>query len=367
MSAREDSEYSSPDSDSSSSDSSQSDVENTVQELQSNSEVFYGDMSDGRRRKKKADPKQWKKNLNKRLRMEGRAYLGYDAPRGEKVQHNKNRPERSMGPPCTSDFCNKSAVRRCDEFTEDNRNNVFEAFWKSMDWSQRKSYVGNNVTVVSKKRVTTSDPSRRGGTLKYYLPLTKEDNMTEKIPVCRKMFINTLCLGTFTVQSWAKKSRSGIIPSRENECGSRNITPREGRTAQDVIINEFFDSIPKLPSHYNRKDTSKLFIELIFRNKSHLYQVYKQFCYDKNSRPFSIKKFDIIFSNKNIAIHKLNKDMCDTCLTYQNGNLCEDDYQQHISRKNSARQEKEKDKRDALERKCIVLNVDLQAVKCVRF
>jgi hypothetical protein len=113
--------------------------------------------------------------------MEGKAYLGYVAPKGEKVQHNKNRPERSMGPPCTSDFCKNSAVRRCDEFTEGNRNNIFEAFWQTIDWSQRKIYVGNNVTVVAKKRVTTSGPSRRGGTLKYYLPLTKEDNVTEKI------------------------------------------------------------------------------------------------------------------------------------------------------------------------------------------
>lgn len=367
MSAKEDSgsEYLAPESDSSSSDSSLSDVENTINELQSNSEVFHGDMSEGRRRRKKADPEQWKKNLNKRLRMEGKAYLGYDAPKGEKIQHNKNRPERSMGPPCTSDFCKKSAVRRCDEFTENNRNHIFESFWKTMDWSQRKIYVGNNVTVVGKKRVTTSGPSRRGGTLKYYLPLTREDNTSERIPVCRKMFVNTLCLGTFTVQSWAKKSRSGILPSRENECRARNITPR--RTAQDVIINEFFDSIPKLPSHYNRKDTSKLFIEPIFRNKSHLYQVYKQFCNGKNSQPFSIKKFDVVFSNKNIAIHQLKKDMCDTCMTYQIGNLSEHDYQQHISRKNTARQEKEKDKKDALEHKYIVLNVDLQAVKVCPF
>ncbi|PZC71478.1 hypothetical protein B5X24_HaOG213341 [Helicoverpa armigera] len=69
--------YSPDNADSSSSDSSLSDVENTVTETQharnlEDTEGFYGGMSAGRRRRKKAEPGQWKKNLNKILRMEGR-------------------------------------------------------------------------------------------------------------------------------------------------------------------------------------------------------------------------------------------------------------------------------------------------------
>ena len=43
-------------------------------------------MSEGRKRRHRADKNGWKKNQNKKLRMKGKEYLGYTKPKG-KLDH----------------------------------------------------------------------------------------------------------------------------------------------------------------------------------------------------------------------------------------------------------------------------------------
>lgn len=80
-----------------------------------------------------------------------------------------------------------------------------------------------------------------------------------------------------------------------------------------------------------------------------------------------MKNFNSMFKEKNLAIHQLKKDMCDTCKGFKTGNVTEFDYQAHLIRKDNARAEKARDKLEASEGKCIVLTVDLQAVKVCPF
>lgn len=59
--------------------------------------------------------------------------------------------------------------------------------------------------------------------------------------------------------------------------------------------------------------------------------------------------------------------MCDTCSSYNTGNLNETDYQTHINLKNRARKEKEDDKKKAAAGEFILLTMDLEAVKVCPF
>ncbi|CAB3229552.1 unnamed protein product [Arctia plantaginis] len=45
--------------------------------------VFHGNIDEGRKRKSRSDPSQWKKNKNKKLRMSGKEYLGFTKPKSE--------------------------------------------------------------------------------------------------------------------------------------------------------------------------------------------------------------------------------------------------------------------------------------------
>lgn len=328
------------------------------------SPVHFGDMNEGQRRQRKAQPETWKKNLSKQLRMEGKEYNGYERPRGEKVRNIIRRP-RALGPRCVSDFCTKSKIRSCADISEEDRQSIFQKFWTEMDWHQRKVYVANNVTFQGKAR-QTSENSRRSGTYVYFLPIhNPTENTSIKKRVCREMFLQTLCLGSFSVQNWAKKGRCGMHPSEKNINRRRARVPLFQRRTE--VLNSFLNQLPKMPSHYNRQNTSKVYLEPIYRNAAHLYITYKQFCVEKEEQPYARNKFHTEVKSRNIAIHTIKKDMCDICVGHQTGNVTDEDFHTHQLKKNRARQEKQFDKSEALKGNCIVLTMDLQAVKVCPF
>lgn len=153
--------------------------------------------------------------------------------------------------------------------------------------------------LVSRKdttRKTSNQESRREDTLDYFLPMNEGQNLQ----VCRTTFLNTLCLGSFTVQSWVKKSRDRVIPCREIQNTIRIQTPRS-RTQQKILTaRNFLDNIPKLPSHYARKETSKLYLEPIYRSPSDLYKQYKELCIENEEPVLSRFTFS---REKSIPIH----------------------------------------------------------------
>ena len=70
-----------------------------------------------------------------------------------------------------------------------------------------------------------------------------------------------------------------------------------------------------------------------------------------------------ILEEQNISLFKPRKDQCDICCSYESGNIEKELYEQHIARKEEARQEKVKDKAEATTSENIkVTTMDLQAV-----
>ncbi|CAG9786300.1 unnamed protein product [Diatraea saccharalis] len=88
-------------------------------------------MNEGRKRRKKADPSQWKRNINKKLRMEGKAYLGFRKA-GSTVIQDIPRDERKIKPTCMSTVYANSKKRNCQYFTQEHyeAGNLQEESWK---------------------------------------------------------------------------------------------------------------------------------------------------------------------------------------------------------------------------------------------
>ncbi|CAH2006139.1 unnamed protein product [Acanthoscelides obtectus] len=160
-------------------------------------------MNETRKRKKIADPAEWKRLKNKQLRMEGKEYLGYRKKKGEKIVHDTIRREREMGMACNSARCNKSKNKNCFKFKEETRKNIFKKFWNEMNWAQRKVVISSNV--FKGKKARGEETSRRQSTYTYFL-----NNGEEQLQVCRKMFVNTLDIGYKTIQEWVSKSSYGM-------------------------------------------------------------------------------------------------------------------------------------------------------------
>lgn len=154
--------------------------------------MYHGDLSINRKRKNKANKEsgKWKKNLNKNLIMKGEAYLDYRRVTNyntnhmtKKVHHDVLRPARSMKPTCISSFCKKSKLRSCDNTDEDKRKELFEIFWKTMTWEQRKTFVCCHV-IANDKKLTKNTESTRSKTLPYCLTIDKHtsSSMQKDVP-----------------------------------------------------------------------------------------------------------------------------------------------------------------------------------------
>lgn len=155
----------------------------------------------------------WEKNVNKRLRMEGKPYKGM-SKEGGKWGFNKERNGRILTESKCSKRCNRlGMVKQCYQLTENDRQTIFTNFWENMTWEQRKVYINSLVTAVDVTDKTVGENSRRNRSFRYCL--RKDD---ERIPVCKNMFLSTLGIGEKTVYGWIEESSHGI-PEKKVKSG----------------------------------------------------------------------------------------------------------------------------------------------------
>lgn len=106
-----------------------------------------------RKRSLKTNLVKWKREVTKKKRMSGDAYIGYSR-HGKNVEHNTNRKKRTMKATCSSKKCQSLKNRFCQLFDEDMRQNIFNKYW-SATWEEKKTFVTTMVINTSRKRDTT--------------------------------------------------------------------------------------------------------------------------------------------------------------------------------------------------------------------
>ncbi|XP_039296260.1 uncharacterized protein LOC120354091 [Nilaparvata lugens] len=324
-----------------------------------------------RKRNKKPVPESWEKNIAKKARMRGEKYVGYKRDKNKIVTRMPDREERTMGPKCISEKCSKINDRHCGIFTKQDRQIIFEHFWRDLNWKEKEVFVSSLVDQLPAKR-TSVEPgasSRRSNSYIYYLKIQDEKKI-----VCKKMFLNTLGINEWMAHNWIKrtKGKMSIEGLEKSNDESTRLTKRSKRnnkkksqenSGNDEYLQEFFEVLPKLPSHYCRKQTTKLYLEPIFFSKKQLYEFYVSKCAEDGITPVSLTKFFVIFESHNLSLFQPRKDRCDTCCGYEVRNITEEEWMKHVAKKDRARKEKEDDKERAIKEECYVLTMDLEAVK----
>lgn len=294
------------------------------------------------------------KKINKTLREKGKSYLGYRRPAGQsRTFQDTQRGERKIGHSCKSKFCEKSSKRQCNSISEENRNEIFLKFWNELSWAERKIYVINLINVeVTKEKKAVNENSRREFTLKYHLKI--KDRL---IPVCKKMFISTLSLKERSIFSWISNSTHGM------SCNSvsQRVTTRSSSGFD--FLNTFLKNLNKVPSHYCRRESEKLYLEQSFSNLSDLYNAYKMKSEESNEPTLSRTSLIKMLRKLNISLYQPKKDRCDICLQYELNNLTQDAWISHRDSKERARAEKSNDKKASENGICHTITMDLQAVK----
>lgn len=124
------------------------------------------------------------------------------------------------------------------------------------------------------------------------------------------MYLSTLGVKERSVREWITTPRTHGMPKSDSivEPKQKQTTNKhlENKKNKDLMI-QFIHSIPKLPSHYCRVDTKKLYLEENFKNKTEVYNLYKEHCEQQQHCPLSIWTFIDTWSEMNIAIHRPKK------------------------------------------------------------
>lgn len=254
------------------------------------SNMFQVETGSSRKRKELGN---WKSNRNKKLREQGKKYIGWKRCSTLSGKCNKNdtqKESRKLGPPCTSQKCMKHKKKQCHLLTEANRVEIFQYFWE-MTWGEKEVFISSLVDKSeTKKHTKEAGKSRRTASLQYHLKLHET-----RISVCKKMFLSTLAIGEWSVHSWIKKHNETTqltIPPVNQPVISP--TPCE----RNEMLNNFIDSLPKLPSHYCRKDSSKLYLEPIKNNMVEVYREYVAHCKASEKHFFTRPVFDKAIKKK---------------------------------------------------------------------
>lgn len=299
-------------------------------------------------RKRKGNSNNWKRTINKRQRMMGEEYIGFKKD-GAKFIQNEPKPARGMGPICMSKRCFSGKAMYCPKLTEEVRSEIFKAYWK-MNWQEKKMFISSMVDKKPTTRKTKNSNSRRSDTKVYYLKVNDK-----KERVCLKTFLETLAIKEWTVRYWLGEKTNFNNQSEPNVMVATE-TKRE-------LARKYLVALPKLPSHYCRQSTSKLYLEPIIQTKSQLYRLYVDYSVSQNEPVASRKVFESVLFEENIGLFQPKKDACDQCCAHKAGNMSDEQYIKHIELKDLARTEKALDKEAAQKGTIHVLTADLQAVK----
>ncbi|CAG9790063.1 unnamed protein product [Diatraea saccharalis] len=210
-----------------------------------------------------------KKRKNKRkeaktLREKGKEYMKKD---GGIVNARLLKPNPCIG---------KSCGNNCSNVSEEKRINIFDYFW-GLSSQRKKDWLIGMTAKSDIKRKRSKDSAVRHNTYYYYI-----NDGEGRRKVCKKFLVDTLGVSPKYVSYTLANASYGL--SKEEGRGKtipKNKTPP---LVKESAIN-FIKSLPALPSHYCRKDSTRLYLPTELKNIKNLYRIYKESKTSEDSCP----------------------------------------------------------------------------------
>lgn len=242
-----------------------------------------------------------KSRVNKRKESKRNRNYGLEY----KSASGKTCDKREIGNDC---MCPKKCY---DRIQKEDREKVFEAFWKYGDYDLQNSYLHGRIKICAiKRRYTKKDESRRNNTV-FYTVL----NESLEVNVCKKAFLNIhgLQKSRGRVEQLVKKMSAGLCSPPVDKRGLHDARPKYSAEQNDSALAHI-QSIPTYKSHYSRKDNpNKVYFGHEY-SYSNLYEDYaKIFCKEKHIQPVSKEKYVSILKTLNIGFKHPKSDTCKTC------------------------------------------------------
>ncbi|CAH1109469.1 unnamed protein product [Psylliodes chrysocephalus] len=161
--------------------------------------------------------------------------------------------------------------------------------------------------LVKRKRRTDSE-KRQFITHKYFI-----NEGEGKRSVCLQFLCNTLDVS----QIYYTVSNASFGSAKEDLRG-KSIPPNKTKECTKLAVINFIKSLPAVPSHYCRKNSSRLYLPQDFKNLTKLYQIYKKKNVLQGIDVVGERIFRNIFQeNFNIGFHVPKKDKCLQCIRFE--------------------------------------------------
>lgn len=304
-------------------------------------------------RKRKQNRSEWRSKKNKTLKNSGKAYEGCNS--------KKKYPEKYIiiGSPCT---CKKGCSQK---FSPSERQAIFDKFYSLADREHQWLYISRYVQAQTIKRMTLDRKNNRTQTLKYFFCNSND----EKIPVCKKFFLNTLQIGEFVVYTAMEKvmkADEGLQDKR----GRHDNRPNKMNSLTEVTVKTHIELFPKVKSHYTRSTSNREYLSETL-NISKMYRFYTEWFTQQNYTDVVMatkRQYETVFNSQyNYSFFKPKKDQCFSCSVYEQADdttkaTLEEKQRLHLQRKEKVRALKKEEIETADKGNMTVAIFDLQKV-----
>lgn len=306
-----------------------------------------------RLRSRKACPEKWRRNRLVKAVATGEVHCRSDMKSKKIIQAKK----------FTFIDC-KCKFRCAQHIPVEQQKELFDDYWAIGCREKQRLYLATLLSECAVKRRTVCEPkSFRSVSVAYHL---HDAEGRELIRVCRKFFCSTFAISDKIPKNIVHKKSptSGRFnPVHKNKAKQPwNKTPDK----RIRIVNSFLNSIPKVPSHYCRKETKKLYFEPSL-NIRKLYDLYRE--QEKDNDPVSFFVFNSIFHDyePQLSFFIPRKDQCTKCNAHDVRSSewpTDREYEDHVLRKDIISVNKAADKANAVanSKDTLYVTFDLEAI-----
>jgi len=209
----------------------------------------------------------------------------------------KTVPPRKVGP-----ACRKCRFHCPEKVSLDARTEIFQKYWDLASVQKRREYLVKHISTLTPSNRCTAKKNPRGLNGMFFLTTGNV-----KIRVCKNFFSATLGISDKAIRTArAKLDTNGFL--EEDKRGKHDNRPIALDKERKERARNFFNSIPRIESHYLRAQTSREFIEGS-KTLNQLYRDYTEIETQKGNDVVSLSSFKRMFYTEyNISMFQPKKE-----------------------------------------------------------
>lgn len=247
-----------------------------------------------RSRRRKRDVSNWKRNVNKRLRLHGKPYTDSKGL----VKHTV-----TEGPSCN---CHKKCF---NAIKPEDRQSLRDTYYSFNDFTAQRLFLCRCITPSQPKRRNPSASNQKKRSVSYHYSVCITGKTTS---VCKQALASIFGIKIAKINYMCELVSKGS-PGPDKR-GKHHTRPNRIPEISKEPVREFLSSIPKYVSHYTRKQNPHRHYLSPELNEKKLYDLYVTFVAERAIQPVTFRTFREIFVTEfNLHFGHPRLDTCKTC------------------------------------------------------